>query len=228
MSRELTIQDHLRGEYFTLLPKMRRTLLAVETKVRHLILPVAISAHDYERVIVTSRLKECESAVAALKRRQEGGTFEPGRFDLYSLSKLPDLVGVRVMAFPPMRLGEVHSALQPLVCHWVADPVTSSSGETLAFKYFGRSVEASTDVNAEVQITSALIGLFWEVEHSALYKPTPDLKNAVQKGPMKKCADEVLAALRAFEQEFDRVIGEREDLRSAAHREHARSDSGSR
>jgi ppGpp synthetase/RelA/SpoT-type nucleotidyltranferase len=49
--------------------------------------------------LVTSRVKECESALDSLRRRQEGATFDSGRPELYSLDKLNDLAGVRVLAF---------------------------------------------------------------------------------------------------------------------------------
>jgi hypothetical protein len=57
-----------------------------------------------------------------------------------------------------------------------------------------------------LQIVSSLIGLFWEVEHSAIYKPTPELQGIASSISMKDRNDAVLNALQQFEQEFDRQI----------------------
>lgn len=92
MMQPRTVKDRLREEYFELLPAMRRTLVALEAEVRHLLLPVTTSLHPFEQVRITSRIKECESAIDALRRRREGGKFDPS-VETYSLTLLHDLVG---------------------------------------------------------------------------------------------------------------------------------------
>ena len=51
-----------------------------------------------------------------------------------------------------------------------------------------------------------LVGLFWEVEHSAIYKPSPNLRGIEKSRAMKGRTAAVLSALREFEEEFDRQI----------------------
>jgi hypothetical protein len=51
-----------------------------------------------------------------------------------------------------------------------------------------------------------LTGLFWEVEHSAMYKPTPKLKGVTRLDEMQQRYREVLRALKAFEQEFETSV----------------------
>src|SRR2546428_2163061 len=71
MTDSRSVEDRLRAEYFELQPEIRRTVLETETRIRHLLLPMMLALKRYERILVTSRVKDCESAVDALRRRQE-------------------------------------------------------------------------------------------------------------------------------------------------------------
>jgi predicted ATP-grasp superfamily ATP-dependent carboligase len=51
-----------------------------------------------------------------------------------------------------------------------------------------------------------LIGLYWEVEHAAIYKPSPRLRGIADSLDMKQRDNDVHAALRAFETEFEKQI----------------------
>ncbi|MGD0569009.1 MAG: hypothetical protein ABSA78_11435 [Candidatus Sulfotelmatobacter sp.] len=75
--------------------------------------------------------------------------------------------------------------------------------EPLAFKYHGYCAR-NARLHAELQIAPMLIGLFWEVEHSTVYKPAPELKGAPDS--LKQTRSEVYKALRAFEAEFERLV----------------------
>ena len=188
-----TVEDRLRAEYFDLLPDIRRTLLETETRVRRDLLDVSLALERYERVLVTSRIKECDSAVDALRRRQPLGLFVAERALEYSITALPDLAAVRVMAFPERRVADAQDALQQTLSAWKADPVPSTDGSApLALKYFGKW-SPDAHITAEVQIVGLLIGLFWEVEHSAIYKPNPNLHGAVRSNVIQR-RDEVLQA----------------------------------
>jgi hypothetical protein len=71
-----TIEDRLREEYFQLLPEIRRVAGQLESQINYHLLPIANALEPHEQLIVKSRIKECESAVDALRRRiQEGGIF---------------------------------------------------------------------------------------------------------------------------------------------------------
>src|SRR5215212_11142852 len=135
-----TAEDHLRSEYVRLVPAMQRTLVAVETEVRHLLLALTLDLDRFERILVKTRLKDCESAIDALRRRQRYGLFDPDRAEQYSLTALPDLVGIRVLVFPPRRLDEARAALAARLAGWVADPVPANrqGAELIALKYSGR------------------------------------------------------------------------------------------
>lgn len=202
-----TIEDRLREEYFSLLPHARRVVEELETQVRYCLLPLSRMLERYERIVVTARVKECDSAVGGLRRRQEGSTFDPDRADAYSLTALKDLAGVRVMVFPRRRWMEANGLLRHRFPAWTSDPIPGyeTAAPPAAFKYHG-FCEASNVVRGELQVVPMLVGLFWQVEHSAIYKPAPQLKGVVDSPTMNQRANEVLKAIEAFEDEFERLV----------------------
>src|ERR1044071_147770 len=198
-----TIEDALREEYFDLASDIRRALLETETRIRAALLPISLSLRKYERVIVAARAKECDSAIDALRRRQPLGLFDPEHAGEYSLVRLRDLAAVRVMAFPQERLEDARRVLQETLVGWSADPIpgVTETDAPLALKYHGMWSARDT-VTAEVQIVPLLVGLFWDVEHSAIYKPTPNLRGVVRSEAVLQRRNDVLVALRLFESEF--------------------------
>lgn len=204
---ERTVEDRLREEYFELLPDIRRVAEELHAEVRHCLLPISGSLDWHEQLVVSSRIKECESALGALRRRQEGATFDSDRRDLYTLCNLNDLAGVRVLVFPRSRLTETDKELRKRFSMWAPDPVPGDdeNDEPRALKYHGYC-KASDKVRGEFQIVPMLTGLFWEVEHDAIYKPSPRLKGIDQSVKMKERSKEVLKALQLFEEEFERLI----------------------
>jgi hypothetical protein len=208
------VEDLLRAEYFDLLPEIRRVLLETTTRVQHDLLPVSIELERYERLLVSARIKECDSAVDALRRRQPLGYFDEELSDQYSLTTLPDLAAVRIMAFPERRCADANAALAGTMSRWTADPVpdVDGSGGSLALKYFGRW-RPEARITVEVQLVPLLIGLFWEVEHSAIYKPSPNLRGIVRSDAVLQKRNAVLTALRAFEDEFASAIDSATEMR---------------
>lgn len=204
---ERTVEDLLREEYFGLLPDIRRVTEELEAEVKHCLVPISLRLEKYERLVVTSRIKECDSAVNSLRRRQEGATFDNDRPELYALSHLNDLAGVRVLAFPRIRLVEADHALRDRFPSWKPDPVSGFDGADgpLALKYYGHC-QASDKIRAELQIVPMLTGLFWEIEHSVIYKPSPNLRGVAKSLEMERRTKDVLKALGAFEEEFANLI----------------------
>jgi ppGpp synthetase/RelA/SpoT-type nucleotidyltranferase len=198
---ERTIEDRLREEYFTLLPEIRRVADRLEAEIMYHMLPISGVLHRHERLVVKSRVKSCESALEKLRRRQQGRTFERNRPEIYSLTSLNDLAGVRVLAFPRGRLAEIDRLLRRKFHGWNADHVKDDS-EVQALKYYGK-YRKSDKVKGEYQIVSMLTGLFWEVEHSAIYKPDARLIGIGDHFGMQQRTRDVAKALRAFEEQFE-------------------------
>jgi hypothetical protein len=203
---ERDVKHALREEYFRLLPDIRRVVEQLETEVRHRLLPISRSLAKHERADVISRIKECESAIESLRKRQPYLTFDPSKH--YSLKELPDLAGARVLVFPRSRLTEIDERLRDPFADWTSVPVylDEKDGELLAFKYNGFFKEASTEVKGEYQIVPMLIGLFWDVEHDAIYKVEPSLAHVSDDPKMKRRVRQVYYALRDFEEEFERLV----------------------
>jgi ppGpp synthetase/RelA/SpoT-type nucleotidyltranferase len=209
MTDNRTVEDRLREQYFDLLPDIRRVAEHLEAEVKYLMLPIRRKLDRYERVVVTSRVKDCDSAVDSLRRRQEGATFDTDQPTVYRLRDLGDLAGVRVVAFPSSRFAEVDEEIRKRFESWKPDPIDLGQAELpLVPKYSGYCKEVSDRVRGEIQIVPMLIGLFWEVEHSAIYKPSPELKRVATAPEMRQCASEVYKALRAFEHQFETLLSE--------------------
>ena len=199
---ERTIEDRLREEYFDLLPEIRRVLWQLEAEIRFRTLPILHELIDPEQLIVRPRIKECESALKSLVRRRgqkfskgEGRKFDPNKPEEYSLLSLDDLAGVRILVFPNRRLNDVDNALRGRFNDWTYKPIRDDQGDVLAPKYYGYCAEASSRVHGEYQIVPMLLGLFWEVEHSAMYK----FRAVANSKQMKDRRTDVERALARFE-----------------------------
>jgi hypothetical protein len=199
---ERTVEDRLREEYFSLLPEMHRVADRLETEIRYLLLPVSGRLQRYERLAVKSRVKSCESALDKLRRHQETRDFKDRPQEAYMLTSLNDLAGVRVLAFPRHWLADVDRRLRSEFPTWTPDPV-KDGGELQTFKYHGYCPQASERVRGEYQVVSMLTGLFWEVEHAAVYKPDVRLAGITQHRGMQERTGDVAMALRAFEEQFE-------------------------
>jgi ppGpp synthetase/RelA/SpoT-type nucleotidyltranferase len=206
-----SVEDRLRAEYAALAPVMRRTLTAIETEVAYLLLGPTLELHLYEQILVRGRIKECESAIA-LRRRQEGAVFDETRPQTYMLSSLPDLVGVRILAFPRQRIDEADRIIRARLKQWTFDPIPSGmpGTEPVAMKYHGFWNDDHR-LRCEIQVVSLLIGLFWEVEHAAIYKPDRALRAAMRTEAMKARTAAVIDSLRRFEEEFGYQITTRDE-----------------
>jgi ppGpp synthetase/RelA/SpoT-type nucleotidyltranferase len=210
------IRDRLIQEYFDYLPDIRRVVWQLETEIRYRTLPILHNLEPHEQLIVKSRVKDCQSAVNALQRRQEGNLFDPELADQYSVLQLPDLAGVRVLVFPRARLVAVDQILRGAesFLDWTPDPVRDASGANLASKYYGYCREVSEKVRGEYQIVPMLIGYFWEVEHSAMYKPAQSLSGIMKSRQMQELRTGVESALSRFEEEFERFVKMNSDMPS--------------
>jgi ppGpp synthetase/RelA/SpoT-type nucleotidyltranferase len=200
-----TVEDLLREQYFDLLPEIRKVIERLESEVRFHLLSVRTDLHKFEIIEVRARVKQCESALDSLRRRQEGTIFDQNRPSAYSLTNLKDLAAVRVLAFPHSRVTEIDSVLRLKFPLWHSDPVVGDSGKVLAHKYSGYT-EESNKIAAEYQVVSMLTGLFWEIEHSALYKPAPRLKGLARSLEMRERSEQVYIALNDFAVGFEHMV----------------------
>ena len=201
-----TIDDKLREEYFDLLPEVRRVKEQLEAEVRFKLVPILRSLNPHERFEVQSRVKECESAIDALRRRQEGSLFEDTQPEKYSIAQLKDLAGVRVLVFPRGLMKRIKDCLIEYTHNWDVDhvPGFDEGDEIQALKYYGYCANEKRIIS-EIQIVPMLTGLFWKVEHEAIYKPKPEFKNIARSLEMRERIQAVLNSLRGFEEKFEEL-----------------------
>jgi ppGpp synthetase/RelA/SpoT-type nucleotidyltranferase len=79
----------------------------LEAEVRYHIRLISAGLRRHERVAVKCRVKSCESALEKLRAQQEGAAFDESRPEIYTLTGLNDLAGVRVLSFPRGRLADI-------------------------------------------------------------------------------------------------------------------------
>lgn len=204
---ERQIRDELREEYFQLLPDVCKVLEEIEARIRYAVIPAKKKLRNHERIEIHSRVKECERAINALERRQEGRIFDRSLRGRYTLHDLKDLAGVRVLVFPTYLMNEVDREISQVLKGWKPDPIkrNDSSGEDLAFKYHGY-IDPKISVCGEYQIVPMLVGLFWEIEHAAFYEPTPTLKGIEGDEKMLKRRLAVYTAFNGFENRLNEIV----------------------
>lgn len=197
----------MREEYFLLAPEIKRVLHQLQTDVAYLLLPVTLNLKHHERIHVEARAKDCESAINALRRREEARQFDEDAPARYTLTSLPDLVGLRVLVFPKTRLDDVHTIIRAKYAEWCSDPVkTGTPPKFRAWKYHG-FCSTSSRVRAELQIVPMLTGLFWQIEHDAFYKPRdPVLAGAAKKPVIRERTERVYDAFDELEDVLEREL----------------------
>lgn len=205
------VEDKLRAEYFDLLADIRSVTEELETRVRYAVLEFLVNREDFEFITVKSRVKECQSAIDSVRRRQEGNAFDDSLIDTYTLTMLKDLAAVRLLVFPTSKVADIDTVLKQTFCEWESDPVYDDGEprQLLAHKYCGYC-ESNKRVMGEYQIVPMLIGLFWDVEHSAIYKPVPRLEGIARSLPMRQQKENVYSALIDFAEEFEKLLSEEE------------------
>jgi hypothetical protein len=155
-----TVEDRLREEYLLLSSEIRRVLHQLRTDVAYLLLPLTLDLKYHEHIHVEARAKECDSAINALRRREEARQFGEDSPAKYSLTHLPDLAALRVLVFPKTRLEDVHTTIRAKCAAWTSDPVkTGTPPRFRAWKYHG-FCSTSSRVRAELQVVPMLTGLF--------------------------------------------------------------------
>jgi hypothetical protein len=114
-----------------------------------------------------------------------------------------------MLGFPRSILNEVDIELRSRFADWSSDPVLDDRGEVLAHKYIGICRNVNARIKAEYQVVPMLIGLYWDVEHSAIYKPAPAMKTLRDKAasePLEVLNAKVVRSLLNFEAEFELFV----------------------
>ena len=202
-----TVEDRLREEYFELGSDIKRVLCELQTAVAFLLLPMTLKLKHHERIQIESRVKDCESAINSLRRREEALEFDEDAWERYTLTSLPDLAALRVLVFPRSYVADVNSIVREQFHQWTCDPVRTGNPPVFrAWKYHGFCA-TSAKVQAEIQVVPMLTGLFWRVEHGAFYKPRDEvLRGVANKAVMRERTGRVYEAFDALEETLEREL----------------------
>jgi ppGpp synthetase/RelA/SpoT-type nucleotidyltranferase len=220
MKTPRTVEDRLREEYFSLHSDAERVAEQLETEIRHRLSPFLLKLKKYEQIAIKRRVKDCESAINSLRRRQESRAFNQSRAGKYTLTALKDLAGIRVLVFPRTMIPAIDTTLRKHFSRWQADPVPGlyKGDPPLARKYCGYC-NASKTIRAEFQIVPMLTGLFWDIEHAAIYKPAPQLQDAVKHPDIQIRTQAIYKAFQDFELELvEKIMSFRASGRRQARR----------
>ncbi|MGO4883705.1 MAG: hypothetical protein ACLP59_23235 [Bryobacteraceae bacterium] len=190
---ERTIEDRLREEYFALLPEISRVAERLEAEIRYLMLPISGGLRRHERLAVKCRVKSCESALDKPEAPGDKGFRHKPVRDLYAY-KLERPCRRSRSRVPAKPAGGSRSV-------YYAGP--SPPGSPILSKPTAKFRHPSIAATAKQAIVSMLTGLFWEVEHSAIYKPDPRLNGIAEDRGMRERTTDVVNALRAFEEQFE-------------------------
>lgn len=197
-------ENYLCEEYFNLLPELAKVQQLMEARVRWYLKDITFALKKHQRIEIESRVKECNSAIDALKRRQQSRSFDDN--NSYSLTELKDLVGLRILVFPPGLTTKINKVITAKFRSWKPDH--HKLGKTILCKKYDGIANKKLKIRCEIQIISMLTGAFWDIEHFALYKPDPAYKGIRENLKMRRLRDEVLVKLAEFEKTFEKIISE--------------------
>jgi ppGpp synthetase/RelA/SpoT-type nucleotidyltranferase len=203
-----TVVDRLREEYFRLLPHVHRVAGQLEAEINFHVVSIARSLEEHEQLLMVSRVKECESAVESLRKKQEFGAFIEDRPEPYSLTELDDLAGVRVLAFPRGRLKDIDDALRKRFRDWTSNGISELDGGGHSYFGYCQSGDQRQQVRGEYQIVSMLIGRYWDVEHAALYK----YRGRARIDEVRESHRQVVQALKEFEATYEKALLRQQSL----------------
>lgn len=209
-----TDEARLKHEYEELLPKMKKLQSLLDASLRWYLKDEMVSLTHSERIDISSRFKNCESAINKLKRilrnKKEGeskSSIDPNHY--YSLTKLKDLVGIRISVFPASKVKIFRQLIADKFADWQED-VDPKHSEISFYKFHGLLPHPEyNDIKCEIQIVPMLIGKFWDVEHFMLYKPKPADKNASEHAQMAHIKEDIYGKFKEFEECFEKVLAKR-------------------
>src|SRR5260370_37238084 len=118
MTKRNPIVDKLRDEYFEILPEIQLAAQELETRIKCALLPLMKKLKSPARVEVKVRVKDCESAIKKLRKKNED-IFDPQ--GNYSLLDLDDLAGARVLTFMGDTMVTADKLLKDEFKDWKAD-----------------------------------------------------------------------------------------------------------
>lgn len=191
------LESNIRKSYHELLPVLKKIESLLVSKVQWYLRSEKFNLKEYERISVESRIKSCDSSLEKLVKKypapgQEGSNIRRyiNTSNDFSLDKLSDLVGIRILVFPSSKILRIQKIISREFS-WKLDPEFFAFGS----QFQGR-LRGCKKIGCEIQIIPMLIGKFWDVEHFVRYKPHPSyrfrIKNDTEINDLSKDIYELL------------------------------------
>ncbi len=195
----MDVESRLQLEYLKVASALYKAKEYIEIEIKHTIKTQLLEAVHANKILISSRVKDCNSAITALKKKEEGRVFRDGR--QYSITQLNDLIGLRISVFPLTLLELVQSPLLSYLENNFEQPFQTDH-TTIEnydiYKYRGIHNQFS-EFNCEIQLIPMLISKFWDTEHDVFYKPA----SPHDAPPMKEAYDAVIKSLYSFEKTYE-------------------------
>ncbi len=201
------VKDFLHDEYYDILPKLRLINKNTEVEIKHALLPIYSELKPYERIEVSTRIKDVESVIEKLKGKQEGNRFDEKNQKKYRIKDLKDLIGIRIAFFPSNIKEKIWNIITELYPKFEKDVTVDFDDEkkVIIEKLYG-STDLEPNITIEIQFLSLFYSRFLDIEHDLIYKPDSRYKGVKKSLEMRKQKSEVLNKLKEFEGEFLKII----------------------
>ena len=181
------LKNRLKLEYIDLFKEMKRIQNRLVLNLNCIIKNVINNLKEYEKIIVESRIKTCESSIQKIITKYEGNVINYNDYSKIKIKDLKDLIGLRISVFPSNYINVIEDLIKSQFLTWEYDPISldNENKEIIIKKYQGKE-HKDDNIYCEIQIVSMLYNSFLNIEHDTFYKPLEDLKNIGNSLEMRK------------------------------------------
>lgn len=197
------IKKKLLLEYYEQRPIYEKIVDVAKAQIEYKLIKLRLKRKRWERLALTARVKEFESAFKKLKESKEANELKPTD----SLGELNDMAALKIKVFPNYHLKAVHEIIMKLF----SDVEEKHESKIEGLKYLVQ-LKPSLGINNrfEIQIVPFILDEFMDVEHDIIYKPTDLTKTikAIIKKRMEPDRSRVISSVIDFSKTFETILKE--------------------
>jgi ppGpp synthetase/RelA/SpoT-type nucleotidyltranferase len=213
---EHEIRANLLLEYYVQRPIYENIINVAKAQIENNLIKLRLKKKRWERIELSARIKEFESAFDKLKASKEANELEPTD----SLLTLYDMAALKIRVFPNSYLGPVKRIVMRLFDDVIEDHEPNKSSRIDNKTYFADverlkffvKLNPRFNINNrfEIQVVPFLLDAFMDVEHDTIYKPIGLPKEI--KIRMKHYRSGVISNVINFSKEFENILREKDIL----------------
>lgn len=179
---------NLRSEYDNQINKMNGLLDYYKTEIEYLIRELKLNCKKFEKIEFSSRIKTFESCITKLKKKNEANVLT----EEAKLSEVKDLIGIRMLVFPNDYIEVIKRLIMRKHNKFTIEEIDEDKKKECDFiKFFVYfNIEKFNHILVEIQILPYLLGKYWDIEHSLIYKPQDMYPHKVQKTQLKEISQQ--------------------------------------